>query len=58
MPLYLKPSGVEVEVNDNSVDVAESLGWKKIGESPKEGGESEGESEEDAEAGFFSRFTE
>ena len=29
MAIYVKPSGVEVEVNDNSADVAKSLGWVK-----------------------------
>ncbi len=29
MAIYIKPSGVEVEVNDNSADVAKSLGWEK-----------------------------
>ena len=29
MSIYVKPSGVEVEVNDNSADVAKDLGWVK-----------------------------
>lgn len=29
MAIYVKPSGVEVEVNDNSAAVAKSLGWEK-----------------------------
>ena len=29
MSIYVKPSGVEVEVNDASASVAEGLGWKK-----------------------------
>jgi len=35
MAIYVKPSGVEVEVNDNSASVAESLGWKKKKGRPK-----------------------
>jgi hypothetical protein len=36
MKTYIKPSGVEVEVNPNSYDLAESLGWKVKSEKPAE----------------------
>ena len=29
MPVYIKPNGTEIEINEASVDFAESLGWKK-----------------------------
>lgn len=28
MPIYVKPSGVELDVDEKSVSAAESLGWK------------------------------
>jgi|TARA_R110000803_G_scaffold46383_3_gene97348 hypothetical protein len=33
----IKPSGIEVEVNDNSISFAKNLGWKEAGKkaSPK-----------------------
>lgn len=30
MPLYKKPNGKEIEINDNSVEYAESIGWKLV----------------------------
>ena len=27
----IKPSGIEVEVNDNSISFAKNLGWKEAG---------------------------
>lgn len=35
MPIYVKPSGVELDVNEASVKTAESLGWKLKVEKPK-----------------------
>ena len=35
MHKLVKPNGVEVEVNDNSLEYALSLGWKKAEEKAK-----------------------
>lgn len=35
MPIYTKPSGIEVDVNEESAKTAESLGWKLKVEKPK-----------------------
>lgn len=35
MAIYVKESGAEVEVNDSSVAMAESLGWKLKKAAPK-----------------------
>ena len=41
MHKMVKPSGVEVEVNENSVEYAKSLGWKlKPEDKPKRGRQS------------------
>ena len=31
MKNFIKPSGIEVEVNENSIDAAIALGWKEKG---------------------------
>ena len=33
---YVKPNGTEIEINENSVEYAESLGWKPAKEAVKE----------------------
>lgn len=35
MAIYVKPSGIELEVNDSSAETAISLGWKLKEEKPK-----------------------
>lgn len=34
MPLYVKPNGKELEIHENSVEYAESLGWKPVKKTP------------------------
>ena len=29
MPTYIKPNGKEIDISNNSVKLAEDLGWKK-----------------------------
>lgn len=41
MKTYIKPSGVEVSVNPNSYDLAESLGWKVKQETKAESAETD-----------------
>lgn len=41
MPRYIKPNGTKIDINKLSETYAQSLGWKKIGESPKEKPEKE-----------------
>lgn len=31
MPIYVKPNGTEIDINDNAVSYAESLGWTAKG---------------------------
>lgn len=46
---YIKPNGTEIEINENSVEYAESLGWKPANEVAKEAEKAE-ESAEESEA--------
>lgn len=34
MPIYIKPNGNEIEINENSVPYALSIGWKIKGDAP------------------------
>jgi len=36
---WLKPSGIEVETNEESIEAAEALGWKRVNDGEKGSGQ-------------------